>query len=282
MHGEISGGYAGTYDANGRAMRPISFLFMCVAVTSGCATDAAPEDAPWPCESWEAETPGNGTHKMLAWDEHHNLILEQHDGWFEDGERTKEPIEKIHTWTYDPTGRVAIEEMLEQSDSLVRWRRTAEGGYTTSVMTQDSQDYGGSPIPWTSVETWKYEGTRVVARDLKHIRTGKTSRTVVTYPDENTRVETIPEDGEAHQRAQISTIVGEPWTMRTDDFAGDDSDTTTTRELDAEGRVLVEETHWQSGVRRVETERGPNGAPKVVRATTSFGTDTTVYSNSCD
>lgn len=289
LGGLVSADWTGMYVAIGRTMHQLATFSILIGAFGACVpTDPAetldPKNEPWPCESWLGDglqpAAQEGLHTFYEWDEFHNLVLEEEDGFYVDGKRV-EPSATVHTWTYDPTGRVALEERRLGAGFDEHWRRSETDGRITEV--QHSYAPAGQS-PQSSHETWTYDNAgRLVTRERVVLQSGQRVVTAVTYPDAATRVEITPYVWGSTVGVAVSTWINDPWTFKSDDLDGTVWDESTTRVLDANGRVLVEETRMSGGdVRRTEIERGANGAPQISRTTdTHLRHHTTTYANDC-
>jgi hypothetical protein len=259
----------------------ISMFAGCVAEEAPAPDDPAPEthEVDWPCESWDGASIGNGRHMLLEWDAHHNLSLQEDDGWYENGKPTKDSLGYLHTWKYDPTGRVAIEEAENSPPMTTSWRRVLDADAMITSVFRSSSTGGGAPR--TSTETSTYYHLKPQTRQLLHHESGLVVRTAFQWADNN-HTERADADPEENLPLTITTFVNHPWTQRQRDIWQGDDDTTT-RTFDSTGRVLVEERRtWDSKVFRTVTERKTSGAPMVVRETGPLPADiTTVYGFQC-
>ncbi len=254
-----------------------------VALFAGCVAadaDSAPDPAlePWPCESWLTVN-GGLARTLYEWDEHHNVVREQSAGWYRGGVLLEQDNE-LHTWTFDATGTVALDELQTSPGYVHHTQRTQRNGQITSVLDSHRWD---DAAPQTIQETWTYDTAgRLATREVVALEAGQRRITIATYPDANTRVETV--DLGSVEGVMTVTWVGEPWTIKTIDFSTSVvSDERIERELDSEGRVLVEESRMTEGlVYRTETTRGANGAPQEIRfRSDEYANHTTTYDNEC-
>ena len=253
----------------------------CVAEEAPLPNDPAPEirEVAWPCESWDGGSIGNGRHMLLEWDAHNNLVRQEDDGWYENGKPTREGLGYLHTWKYDPSGRVAVEEEETSPPKITSWRRAHdEYALVTSVFKSVSID-GGTPR--TSTETTTHYHLKPQTRQLVHHESGLVVRTTFQWADNN-HTERVDADPEENLPLTIATYLNWPWTQRQRDIWQGDDDTTT-RTFDTNGLVIVEERRAGGNqVFRTVTERRPSGAPIEVRETGPLPAHiTTVYGFRC-
>lgn len=246
-------------------MSRLAFVCLMLTATGGCADDADPADASWPCASYRTE---GGTPTTYQWDEHHNMLRRE----FVDADE-----HVLDTWEYDPTGQIAIlETHLGWQDFQSHTRRELVDGRVVKEVRVDSDPQGPST---TITTTYRYEGERLVEK-----LTGGT-RTVVTYPAPDTRLE-VMRNVDGTGRETRTTWIGEPWTEMHQEEVGSLFWEDSTRVLDDAGRVLHQDRWYyhKAPARPDETldiERGPNGAPTREARVNSMGLHLTTYTTEC-